>query len=279
LQQFTSVSNLQQHLNTLREQGLVIGFVPTMGALHGGHLALVESAQKNCDIVVVTIFVNPTQFNNEGDLSNYPKRTSEDLELLQSANCDIVFMPSREEVYPKDKPKFTIDLGRIATVLEGTYRPGHFRGVVNVVARFFEIIQPHYAYFGQKDFQQVAVVEKLANDLEFDVSIVPVPTKRLSNGLAMSSRNYRLTDADKQNASIIYKTLLKGREWAEKYSPAVTRQRMEAYFNTGKLELEYLRIVHPQSMEELQHYWVDGAIAGIAAYCGEVRLIDNMKLS
>lgn len=279
MEQFTSVSNLQQHLNTLREQGQVIGFVPTMGALHGGHLALLEAAQQRCDAVVVTIFVNPTQFNNEGDLSNYPKRESEDLELLRSANCDIVFMPTTAEIYPEDRPKFTIELGKIATVMEGKYRPGHFQGVVNVVGRFFEIIQPHYAFFGQKDFQQVAVVEKLAKDLNFDVSIVPVPTKRLPNGLAMSSRNYRLSKEDKQKASIIYKTLLKGREWADQYAPAVVRQRMEEYFNTGELELEYLRIVHPTNMEELQQYWVDGAIAGIAAYCGEVRLIDNMKLS
>lgn len=278
MESYRTIESLTSALTSIREQGKKIGFVPTMGALHGGHLKLVEYAQRDCDIVVVSIFVNPTQFNNPEDLDKYPKREAEDLKMLEEANCDIVVIPSVEDVYPENYEKNVIELGRIEKVMEGTFRPGHFQGVVNVVSRFFEIIKPDKAYFGNKDFQQVAVIKKMVKDLGQPVEIVGVPTKRLSNGLAMSSRNYRLTEEEVEDSSIIYRTLIKGQEWATKYSPAITREKMIEYFNTGKLELEYLQIVHPETMEDLNQYWVPGAIAGIAAFSGGVRLIDNMEL-
>lgn len=249
-----------------------------MGALHGGHIKLVEFAQRECDIVVVSIFVNPTQFNNSGDLTKYPKREKEDLNLLEEVNCDIVVIPEVDDVYPEGYKKNTISLGIIEDVMEGEFRPGHFQGVVNVVSRFFEIIEPDKAYFGNKDFQQVAVIKLMVKELNLPVQVVGVPTKRMSNGLAMSSRNYRLSEEEVQASSIIYKTLIKGREWATQYSPAVTRSKMVEYFSESTLRLEYLQIVHPETMEDLNQYWVPGAIAGIAAYSGEVRLIDNMEL-
>lgn len=275
---FRTIESLQSALTSFRNRGKKIGFVPTMGALHGGHLKLVEYAQRECDIVVVTIFVNPTQFNNPDDLQKYPKREAEDLHMLKEANCDIVFIPSVEDVYPENYEKNTIQLGIIDKVMEGEFRPGHFQGVVNVVSRFFEIIEPHKAYFGNKDFQQVAVIKHMVQELDIPVEVVGVPTKRLANGLAMSSRNYRLSEEQVEESAIIYKTLIKGREWASKYSPVVTLEKMIEYFNQGSLKLEYLQIVHPETMEDLNQYWVPGSIAGIAAFCGDVRLIDNMEL-
>lgn len=275
---FRTVESLQSALTSLKNQGKKIGFVPTMGALHGGHIKLVEYAQRECDVVVVSIFVNPTQFNNSGDLQKYPKREAEDLKMLEEANCDIVIIPDVDDIYPENYTKNTISLGIIEKVMEGEFRPGHFQGVVNVVSRFFEIIEPDKAYFGNKDFQQVAVIKLMVKVLNLPVEVVGVPTKRLSNGLAMSSRNYRLSDKEVDESAIIYKTLIKGREWASKYSPAVTRQKMIDYFNQGALKLEYLQVVHPETMEDLNQYWVPGAIAGIAAFSGEVRLIDNMEL-
>lgn len=278
MESFRTIESLQSALAKFRNQGKKIGFVPTMGALHGGHIKLVEFAQKECDIVVVSIFVNPTQFNNSGDLNKYPKREKEDLDLLQEANCDIVIIPNVEDIYPDNYTKNTISLGIIDKVMEGEFRPGHFQGVVNVVSRFFEIIDPDKAYFGNKDFQQVAVIKLMVKELNIPVEIIGVPTKRMSNGLAMSSRNYRLSENEVKESSIIYKTLIKGREWANKYSPAVTRSKMIEFFNQSPLKLEYLQIVHPETMEDLNQYWVPGAIAGIAAFSGEVRLIDNMEL-
>lgn len=249
-----------------------------MGALHGGHMKLVDQAKEECDVVVVSIFVNPTQFNNPEDLEKYPKREEEDLQMLNEFDCDIVLIPSVKDVYPEGYRKNKIDLGYIDKVMEGTHRPGHFDGVVNVVSRFFEIIEPDRAYFGNKDIQQVAVIKKMVDDLKMPVEVIGVSTKRLSNGLAMSSRNYRLSEKGIEESSIIYKTLMKGREWATKYAPSVTRDKMIEYFNTGGLEIEYLEIVHPETMESLNHYWVPGAIAGIAAFCEGVRLIDNIEL-
>jgi pantoate--beta-alanine ligase len=278
LKSFRTIESLQSALSSLKNQGKTIGFVPTMGALHGGHLKLVEFAKRECDVVVVSIFVNPTQFNNSGDLTKYPKREEEDLGLLNESGCDIVVLPSVNDVYPEDYKKNTIPLGIIEKVMEGEFRPGHFQGVVNVVSRFFEIIQPDRAYFGNKDFQQVAVIKLMVKALKLPVEVIGVPTKRMANGLAMSSRNYRLSEKEVEESAIIYKTLIKGREWASKYSPAVTRQKMIDYFNQSPVKLEYLQIVHPETMEDLNQYWVPGAVCGIAAFSGEVRLIDNMKL-
>jgi pantoate--beta-alanine ligase len=276
LKSFKTIAPLREALSSIKHQGKKIGFVPTMGALHGGHIDLVKKAQEECDVVVVSIFVNPTQFNNSSDFTNYPIRMDEDLALLEDASCDIVFIPQTSDVYPENYIKNTIDLGNIDKVMEGEFRPGHFEGVVHVVSRFFEIIEPHKAYFGQKDFQQVAVINKMVDALGFEVDVVAVETKRLPNGLAMSSRNYRLSEKEIQESSIIYKTFIQGKAWANQCAPSVTRKKMISYFNKSPLKLEYLRIVDPVTMDDLNQYWVPGAVCGIAAFSGEVRLIDNM---
>lgn len=258
--------------------GKTIGFVPTMGALHEGHLFLVEQAKKACDLVVVSIFVNPTQFNNPEDLRLYPRQEDKDLDLLESKGADYVFLPTTEVIYPADYKSPKVELGFLGETMEGAFRPGHFEGVISVVSRLFEIIHPTKAYFGRKDFQQVAVIKEMTKQLKLSTEIIEVDIKRSSSGLALSSRNLRLSDQQMEDALIIYKTLNKGKEWAKRYSPRQTLDKMLNYFSDGVLELEYLDIVNPITLRPLNQYWVDGATACIVAYSGEVRLLDNMEL-
>lgn len=273
-----SIDALKENLEPLRNKGLKIGFVPTMGALHDGHISLVKAAKEECDVVIVSIFVNPTQFNNTEDLKLYPRQEDKDLELLTQNDCDFVYLPTAEEIYPSDYEEVKIDLDTIENTMEGEHRPGHFNGVVNVVSRLFKIVQPTKAYFGRKDFQQVAVVKEMNRQLKLPVEIVTVETKRDPSGLAMSSRNLRLSEQELEKAVVISQVLNKGKSWANSYSPAVTRQKMIEYFEQTSLKLEYLQIVHPDTLNDLNQYWVSGATACIAAYCGDVRLIDNMEL-
>ncbi|WP_205677825.1 pantoate--beta-alanine ligase [Brumimicrobium salinarum] len=272
------IADLKTHLTQLKNKGLKIGFVPTMGALHAGHISLVDRAKKDCDTVVVSIFVNPTQFNNASDLASYPRQEEKDIQTLKENGCDIVFLPSAEEIYPPGYDSITIDLDPIENTMEGAHRPGHFNGVVNVVSRLFKIIGPHIAYFGRKDFQQVAVIKEMVKQLQFDIKIATVETKRDPNGLAMSSRNLRLSEQQKEEATILSQVLKKGKSWANTYSPYQTREKMKTYLSESSLELEYLQIVHPEDLTDLNQYWVEGATACIAAFCGDVRLIDNMEL-
>lgn len=273
-----NIEDLEKHLQLARKDRRKIGFVPTMGALHQGHIKLVQKAKKECDLIIVSIFVNPTQFNNPKDLELYPRKEKADLALLKENSCDFVFIPSVEEIYPKDYQNIEIELGSLEDVMEGKHRLGHFSGVVNVVSRLFSLIQPDIAYFGRKDFQQVAVIKEMNRQLHFPIKIISIDIKRETSGLAMSSRNLRLSEQDKEKAVLIYKTLNMGREWVKTYSPIVTRNKMEDYFKRGVLKLEYLEIVHPETLHGLSQNWVPGATACIAAYCGEVRLIDNMEL-
>ena len=278
LERFEDINSIRKALKPFWDSKKVIGLIPTMGALHAGHISLLKQAKQECDVVVVTIFVNPTQFNNSGDLDNYPRTIDEDLALLRGENCDFVFLPSVEEVYPKDYKNIKVDLSPIDEVMEGVHRPGHFEGVANVVSRFFKIIEPQKAYFGRKDFQQVTVVEETARQLNLPVEIVPVETLRASNGLALSSRNKRLSEEELEKSSIIFKTLSYGKELVHQTSPKDALDKMKAFFENSSLELEYLDIVDPKSLESLTQYWVPGSTACIAAFCGEVRLIDNMEL-
>ncbi|HLW29360.1 MAG TPA: pantoate--beta-alanine ligase [Brumimicrobium sp.] len=278
LESLRSIDELDAHLVPLRKAGAKIGFVPTMGALHDGHIALVKAAKQDCDAVIVSIFVNPTQFNNADDLKHYPRQEDEDLALLLKNNCDFVYLPTAEEIYPADYKAVKVDLETIENTMEGKHRPGHFDGVVNVVSRLFDIVQPNKAYFGRKDFQQVAVVKEMNRQLKLPVEIVTVETKRTSSGLALSSRNLRLSEQSLEKAVIISQVLNKGKSWANSYSPSVTRDKMIAYFKDSSLELEYLQIVHPDTLNDLNQYWVPGATACIATYCDDVRLIDNMEL-
>lgn len=273
-----TVEEVDAKLLPLKKNQKTIGFVPTMGALHEGHLTLLRQAKQECDLVVVSVFINPTQFNNAEDLRAYPRQESKDLALLLENGCDFAFIPTAEVIYPKGYIPQKVDLGFIGTTMEGEHRPGHFDGVVNVVSRLFDIVQPDRAYFGNKDFQQVAVIKKMQKQLKKAVEIRTVDTKRESSGLALSSRNIRLSEAEKEKALIIYKTLNKGKEWAEQYAPFIVLQKMIDYFNESELELEYITIVHPETLQPLNQYWEPNATACVAAYCKDVRLIDNMVL-
>lgn len=257
-----------------------IGFVPTMGALHKGHISLIDRAKSENDVVICSVFVNPTQFNNASDLTNYPRTIESDVVLLEEAGCDAVFIPSITEIYP-DYPQETtfvdVPLAPLNEVMEGAFRKGHFEGVVNVVYRLFDLVKPNSAYFGLKDFQQVAIIKHMVSYLNLPVQIVSCPTTRTIEGLAKSSRNARLTEEHKKEALIIYNTLQLGKSMAYSTTPDEVREKMLGFFNKGNLKLEYIEIVNPNTLESLSDKWVSGAVCCIAAYCGEVRLIDNMQ--
>lgn len=277
-QVFTTVKSLQKRLHKDRENSSV-GFFPTMGALHHGHIALVKQALEENDIVVVSIFVNPTQFNNPDDLKKYPRMLEKDIELLNEAGDIVVFAPDVETVYPKTYEKLNIDLGKqLGETMEGEFRPGHFDGVMNVVKRFFDIVMPDRAYFGMKDFQQVAVIQHMTKVTKTPVEIVVCDIIREESGLASSSRNVRLTEEQKEEALIISQTLNYLKTIVEKYPPRKAWKKAKQFFRDGSLELEYLEIIHPTTLKRLENKWVPGAHACIVAYAGEVRLLDNIQL-
>jgi len=281
LQSFKTVDSISKWLQNNKIEGKTVGFVPTMGALHAGHISLVERAKAECDVVVVSIFVNPTQFNSSDDLDKYPRTLENDIRLLFNTNCDAVFVPEVSTMYP-DYPNQTntveLDLKAINAVMEGMFRTGHFEGVVNVVYRFFEVVAPTKAYFGEKDFQQLAVIRKMVADLHLPVEIVACSTMREPDGLAMSSRNQRLTHQGKQDALIIYNTLMEAKKLAIKMTPSQVKSFCSAAFDKSVLSLEYLEICDPQTLQPLEDEWVKGARCFIAAFCEDVRLIDNMEL-
>lgn len=275
---YTTQNSLKAALESERNSGKTIGFVPTMGALHAGHLELVKRALSDCEVVVVSIFVNPTQFNNASDLEKYPRTPEKDIELLSATGEVMVFLPSVEEIYTS-KDRFPgVDLSNLDTVLEGKFRPGHFEGVVHVVYNLFEIVQPDKAYFGLKDFQQVAVIRSMVEQLDIPVEIVACPTFREQNGLAMSSRNMRLTEQERKDTLIIYQTLEFLKSIKGQVSPEQAREQAIQFFSKGNLELEYLEIVDGKSLRSLTNEWSENAVCCIAAFCGPVRLIDNMQL-
>lgn len=275
---FSTVKSLQERLLSLKKQEKAIGLVPTMGALHEGHISLVNQAKKNCDYVVVSIFVNPTQFNNASDLEKYPRTLEKDVDLLTQSGVDFVFAPDPTEIYPSGYRSSQIDLGILDKVMEGKFRPGHFQGVVEVVKRLFEIVQPNIACFGKKDFQQVAVIQYMTSVFNLPVQIIECPIMRNENGLALSSRNMRLSEAERQQALILYDTLLFAKENTGRFSPKELMRYCIEKIDHSELKSEYVEIVHPVTLETLSDKWVEGAICCIAAYCGEVRLIDNMVL-
>lgn len=263
-----------------RAAGRTIGFVPTMGALHDGHLSLVSKARGANDLVAVSVFVNPTQFNNPDDLRTYPRTEEADLEKLQAAGVDVAFVPTVEEMYPEpDTRQFA--LGPVAEVMEGKMRPGHFNGVAQVVSRLFGMVNPTRAYFGEKDFQQIAVIRKMVeleggfNGLE----IVDVPIKREADGLAMSSRNVRLTPEMRAKAPEIHRALDAGVEFARTHSVGETTDYVTGLVNgVGGLETEYFQIVDGPSCLPISN-WSESArpVGCITVYAGDVRLIDNIK--
>lgn len=272
-------SELEKELANQRRENKSVGFVPTMGALHSGHLSLVKQCLKDNDICVVSIFVNPTQFNNSDDLEKYPRTLEKDTELLKSISDDIiVFAPSVKEIYPEPDTR-QFDFGRLDKVMEGKFRHGHFNGVAQVVSRLFDIVKPEKAYFGEKDFQQLAIVKALVKQLNLDIQIVPMPIVREDSGLALSSRNQRLTDQQKNTAVNISKILFKSRDEKHKYSVDETLNNViTAIDSFEELEVEYFEIVDGNTLQPIRDWNQSEYIVGcITVFCGDVRLIDNIK--
>lgn len=265
-----------------RAAGLTLGFVPTMGALHAGHLSLVARARENNDAVAVSVFVNPTQFNNPDDLKTYPRTEEADLAKLAEAGVDVAFVPTVEEMYPEPDTR-VFQLGPVADVMEGKMRPGHFNGVAQVVSRLFDMVTPTHAYFGEKDFQQIAVIRKM---LELEggfngLQIVDVPIKREADGLAMSSRNVRLSAELRAVAPGIYRSLQAGVEYAREHSVAETIGHVIALINAiPGLETEYFQIVDGPTCQPITD-WAETAmpVGCVTVFAGDVRLIDNIKFT
>ncbi len=257
----------------------VVGFVPTMGYLHEGHLSLVRRARQECQHVVVSIFVNPTQFGPQEDYQRYPRDEARDLALLEPLGVDVVFIPTAEEMYPPGYCTWVEVTGPLAQRLEGASRPGHFRGVATVVTKLLNIVQPHRAYFGEKDAQQLRLVQRLVQDLNMPVEIVPCPTVREPQGLAMSSRNTYLSPEERERALALYRSLVVAQEMvrAGVRDASYIRQRMQEALALPGIRVDYVSIAHPETLAELER--IEGpALALVAAWVGPARLIDNMLL-
>lgn len=275
-QVFTTVESLQQHLSETRPNASV-GFVPTMGALHGAHMTLVRAAME-CDVVVVSIFVNPTQFNEASDLEKYPRTLESDLKQLEEVTDCVVFAPTVGEMYPEGHVPTRLDLGQIAVGMEGAARPGHFDGVVEVVYRLFEIVKPTKAYFGEKDYQQLAIVRLMVRELDLPLEIVGCPTYREPGGLAASSRNLRLSVEEREKALILYQSLAFAKEHQDEYSPEEMRNEIHERFETSDLNLAYINFVDVDTFEEVTS-WSENTRGFIAAKCGEIHLLDNLAMA
>ncbi len=279
MQTFDTIQATKQFLAEAKKQNKTIGFVPTMGALHEGHLELMRRANRENDLLAVSVFVNPIQFNNPDDLKKYPRDLEKDKQLLESVGCDLLFAPGVGEMYPEEEVTEKFDFGTLETVMEGAFRPGHFNGVAVVVKRLFNIIEPDSAYFGEKDFQQLAIIQKLVEMENMPLRIVPCPIVRETDGLAMSSRNERLTPAERKQAPFIYRTLQEAVQLKDKKSPKEIKQWVAKQFD-GKSDfrLEYFEIADDQMLQPVLN-WTDsdGVVGFIAAFLGEVRLIDNIR--
>ncbi len=274
---FSKVSDLKKELATLDLAG--IGFVPTMGALHAGHRSLVEKARRECKTVVVSVFVNPTQFNDKNDLRNYPRTPEADAAILEAAGADYVLMPSVEEIYPEPDTR-EFDFGQVDKVMEGATRPGHFNGVAQVVSRLFAIVEPRKAYFGEKDFQQIAVIKAMVEQLGLDVEIVECPIIRDVDGLALSSRNTLLTPEYRAAAPRIYEVISQCEAKSKELTPAeLTKWVVEQVEADGLLKVIYFQAVDATSLQQVTSWDESPRIQGcIAVQAGEIRLIDNIKI-
>lgn len=275
---FTEVAALQQFITNQRTNLKSIGLVPTMGALHAGHLKLIEASKAENDITVCSIYVNPTQFNNQNDLTSYPRKLEEDIALLTKQQCDVVFAPSNEAMYPQ-LPLLRLDFGSLEKRMEGKFRQNHFNGVGIIVSKLFNIVNPDSAYFGQKDIQQFFVIQQLIKDLSFPVRLVSVPTMRELDGLAMSSRNARLSPDLRKKAPFIYDTLLRSAALLKngKSIAEIKAYVTELFLEDNDFELEYFEVASGNSLEILRVPPQEGeVILCIATYLGDVRLIDNL---
>lgn len=279
METYRTIDEVKSRIKAIKSEGLSIGFVPTMGALHAGHLSLVNKAISENHITVVSIFVNPIQFNNKADLENYPRTPESDLQKLDQVGCDIVFMPDVDEMYPEPVTD-RYDFGHLDKVLEGKYRPGHFNGVAVVVRKLFEIITPDRAYFGMKDYQQLKIIQTLTQSLQLPVSIIPCPTVREPDGLALSSRNIRLTPRQRQIAPAIYQVLNDLKEKALSMSVKEAEQWATNQLNRyEEMSVEYISVVNADTLLPVND-WHDAerVIVCAAVYLGDVRLIDNLMI-
>ncbi len=291
---FNTIKQLKTYLVNVKNKQTIAGFIPTMGALHQGHISLVNAAKAQCDLTVCSIFVNPTQFNDLSDLKNYPRTFDADCQLLDAAQCDVVFIPEVSEIYTfkelelkklnfEDKSwteSKTVDFGSLVKVMEGAHRPGHFNGVAQVVSKLFRITEPDKAYFGQKDFQQLAVIRSMVNQLAMPIEIIACPIIREPNGLAMSSRNERLTKEERDKASLISKTLYKVKELQTIKTIAELKAFAEDQIKAEPLiNLEYFEISDAETLQPITDYkQAKSVVACIAIKLGSVRLIDNVIL-
>jgi pantoate--beta-alanine ligase len=273
-----TIDELRAELDIQRKAGKKIGFVPTMGALHEGHASLVRRAVAENDVVVVSDFVNPTQFNDKNDLLKYPRTLEADCELLEKEGAAYVFAPSVEEMYPEpDTRQFSY--APLDTVMEGKYRPGHFNGVCQIVSKLFMMVEPDKAYFGEKDFQQLAIIREMVKQMNFPLEIVGCPIVRESDGLALSSRNARLSEEQRKQALGISQTLFKSLEYAASHTLEETQKFVEDGIAAAEgLELEYFEIVDGMTLQKVASWEdTDYVVGCITVFCGEVRLIDNIK--
>ena len=273
-----TIAQLRSYLAVSRSKGKSIGLVPTMGALHEGHASLVERSIKENEVTIVSVFVNPTQFNDKGDLERYPRTLEADCQLLEKLGADCVFAPTVEEVYPEpDTRKF--DFTPLDKVMEGIYRPGHFNGVAQIVSKLFIYVEPDRAYFGEKDFQQLAIIREMVRQMNFDLEIVGCPIVREQDGLALSSRNALLTLEQRHTALAISKSLFTSVDYAKSHSLTETKQMVEnSIAATDGLELEYYEVVDGNTLQPVSSWDDADYIVGcITVYCGKVRLIDNIR--
>lgn len=277
METISTVAGLRAAVAEAKKRGATVGLVPTMGALHAGHKSLIDRARRECDFVVVSVFVNPTQFNNANDLKTYPRTVEADCELLERAGADVAFVPTVEEVYPEPDTR-QFDLGAVAEVMEGAMRPGHFNGVCQVVSKLFDFAAPDKAYFGEKDFQQIAVIRRMVELTGSPVEIVACPIKREADGLALSSRNVRLTPEQRAAAPQIHEVLAGSADLAREGITDVEalKEMVVTELNAiDGMEVEYYEIVDPATLQPAED--ISGAVGCVTVWMGDVRLIDNIK--
>jgi pantoate--beta-alanine ligase len=275
-----TIQSLKQALLAYSEKS--IGFVPTMGALHQGHLSIIQKALLDNDVVVCSVFVNPTQFNNAEDLKVYPRNIESDSNELEKAGCNILFAPSINEIYPhsQDVSHFDVDFGSLTKVMEAHFRPGHFNGVIAVVKRLFEIVNPSKAYFGEKDFQQLSIVKKLTHNFGFQIEIVGCPIIREDDGLAMSSRNMNLSNSEREAAKLIPLLLKRSIEHYKTNGLTATKAWVKEQINQHPiLELEYFEVADSATLESIEKFNSQNARAFMVVFAGKTRLIDNMPIN
>lgn len=269
------IADLQAYIK--KKAAKSVGFVPTMGALHDGHISLITRSVAENDLCVASVFVNPTQFNDKADLERYPRTPEADCTMLQAAGCDVVFMPTVQEMYPEEDTR-QFNFGSLETVMEGKYRPGHFNGVAQIVSKLFDAVQPNKAYFGEKDFQQVAIIRAMVQQLNYPIEIIACPIIREESGLARSSRNTLLTNEQRKKAALIAEVLTKSTTFAQNNSVAATISWVEDQFKGDtEFTMDYYEIVDGNTLQPITDWNESNFVVGcIAIYCGKIRLIDNI---